>query len=98
MTTLVFVRHAEPVIDKSLSHTKWQLSEKGVEMAIELSQTNSLPLVDTVYCSVETKAFQTAQCLNIEDVELNQRDSLNEIRLGDFLPFDVWEKFKKSAL
>ena len=56
----VFIRHSKTQIDPNVPILLWGLSEKGVELAKNLSQNEIFKKIKVVYSSLQTKALETS--------------------------------------
>lgn len=60
--TLIFIRHAEPVINEELSPNLWDISEEGrLEAERLVNKIQLIQKIDLIYSSTEKKAISTAQ-------------------------------------
>jgi 2,3-bisphosphoglycerate-dependent phosphoglycerate mutase len=59
--TLIFLRHAKTIQDKTKPSSQWRLAETGKKTAKELATSGIFDDVDIVISSNEKKAYQTAK-------------------------------------
>jgi broad specificity phosphatase PhoE len=60
---ITFIRHSKTIPDPDVSILQWVLSEKGVELAKDLSQKEEVKNLAVIYSSLQTKALETALIL-----------------------------------
>ena len=58
--SIVFLRHAETVVDQKIPVDKWAISEKGKEKTREIVNSGCFDDIEIVFASEEMKAIQTA--------------------------------------
>lgn len=97
---LIFVRHAEPRLDSSVSPAKWELTDTGWEAARALVHDIPSARVDAVYASEEKKAYQTVLPLAEKyGLKVHQLSGLDEQkRGGTFLPAEEFRNLKQKKL
>lgn len=81
MTSVLLVRHAEPVVDRSVPPADWPLTPEGLASARSLGPTLAAELAGRVVaCSWERKALETAAAMvgSVDDVLVDLR--LGEVR------------------
>jgi broad specificity phosphatase PhoE len=60
---LTFIRHSKTLFEPNVEAVRWVLSDKGVELATELSANSKITSLDIIYCSDQNKALETAVIL-----------------------------------
>ena len=102
MTRFIFIRHASPIIDKSLSPREWILSKEGEKQVVQLTREGVVHQIDLLVSSQERKAILTAEGIRnaldhkkipeiITDKRLNEVDRTK----GPF--FDTFHEFKTNV-
>ena len=109
MLKLIFIRHAEPEVNKDVPSKIWEISEKGGTKAYEyLNEIKELSEINIVYSSMERKAIQTARILldllpgQKTEITIKKDIRLNEVDRSKgkfYADEDIFEeKVKKSLL
>jgi len=77
---LIFLRHAETKVDENVVISKWILTEKGKDDALNISNSELFDGVNIIITSSEEKAYQTAYPLAERLYkEIIRDENLNEI-------------------
>ncbi len=63
MASLLFISHPEVIVDPHVEITRWGLSEKGRERALQFAKSPTVAGVTAIWSSHEVKAAETADCL-----------------------------------
>ena len=79
-TTIMFLRHFKPKIDKTIPVSQWALDKTGVEdMRRLVSQLNG-PEISAIYSSPEEKALITSKHISQQhDIPLTVHNTLKEV-------------------
>ena len=105
-TTVYLIRHSEATPknniknisnkdDHQIMNEKNILSVSGEKRAEELSKSDELQMIDSVYSSSYVRALETAKYIALEnDTIINIDDRLNERKIGIMKEMD-WKKFQK---
>lgn len=92
----VFIRHSKTDRNPQVPITCWGLTNRGIELAKELSQRNSIKDLDVIYASFQTKALETAVLLAKPNaIPIKADDGLTEATsfTGPFeADFDMYTK------
>lgn len=98
---LIFLRHAETIIDKKLDISEWTLTKKGIKDALIISDNYLFQDVDIIITSNEEKSVKSVYPLSDKlQKEFLIESDLNEIYRdkGKYLNKDQYLKTMKSSL
>lgn len=94
MTTIYLIRHSESLKSNNKSiNEEIPLSDRGEELAKNLSNLNELKNIDLIYSSEYKRAISTAKYIAFNnDLPINITSKLNERKLGDInsVPKTFW--------
>ena len=77
---IVLIRHSKTKIDPQVPITCWGLSEKGIDLANELSRNEIIKKMKVLYASLQTKSLETAVLLAKPNaIPIKTDDRLTEI-------------------
>lgn len=95
MKKLIFITHADVIIDAEIPITKWQLSATGIQRHTAFNHSTQLTNVQHIYCSDEQKAIDGAgilsEHLDLETVILPELGEMNRSSTG-YLPREVFQQ------
>ena len=85
--SIVFLRHAETVIDQNTPVDKWIISKKGEEIAKKIVSSGCFDDVEIIVASEEKKAIQTANFIAERlGKKIITSSDFNELkRIGDYI-------------
>lgn len=87
-TEIVFLRHAETLVDPKSPASKWCLTTSGLSESYELAASGILGEVDAIVSSDEMKAIETAEPFaRMFGLEINRNHNFRELNrnAGPFL-------------
>lgn len=94
MPKLIYISHANVVVDPSKPVPRWSLSDVGRERHVRFGQTPLIKTVTSVFSSDETKAIEAAEAMFPEgSPSIEVRDGLheNDRSATGFLPPDKFQ-------
>ncbi|MFW9875813.1 MAG: histidine phosphatase family protein [Candidatus Thorarchaeota archaeon] len=79
--TLIFLRHAETKVDRTIKISDWELTEQGIKEALRISQNNLFNDIDIIITSNEKKAYHTVLPL----AEKKKKEIIREKELDEII-------------
>ena len=99
--TFYFLRHGQTNVDRSVSISKWVLSDTGEVQAKQLDKEGIFKDIDLIFSSTEEKAYKTAlpiaDSLGKDVTKLEEIVELNRDK-GAFITAEEYEKTIKQCL
>lgn len=95
MKRVYFITHPDVVIDPNIPVPKWPLSEKGVRRMNAFLEQTFISNIDSIYCSAEQKAIDSAGIIADHlslDTQRFEALGENDRSSTGFLPSDEFEK------